>query len=315
MLQGLLGLLPIFLFYLNFRFHKHENRIVANGEVLSEGLLEKVVSCAHVSCIRVDHGGEYVRFYNSLILLQAIVDFSQSPRRVIEEPAGLRKKNLSLGECRVLFGHIFEQLDRFDEVLGRPGASDFRLGATVDEILLGKFHEEISVEFDVEVEVCCGCFGLLNVQVERCVKQSDGLNFVTFQAPFKLRLKEGVLRALALRLADLQQELELLRRVLVLLLLDPAVDHAIQGQEESFVALGGSLVRLVGSFVLALEAALVAHFRLIGSVLWLQDDRHVEKLECALEHFLLATTESCEDARNVVDQVRVTTLGCPERVL
>lgn len=118
-----------------------------------------------------------------------------------------------------------------------------------------------------------------------------------------------------MRLTDLQEEFELLRSVLILLLLDSAVDHAIQRQEESFVALGGSLVRLVGSFVLALETALVAHFCLIGSVLWLQDDRHIEKLERALKHFLLATAESCEDARNIVDQVRVTTLSCPERVL
>lgn len=92
-----------------------------------------------------------------------------------------------------MFGHILEQLDCFDEVLGRPSAGDFRLGAAVDEILLGKFHEEICVKFDVEVEVCCRCFGLLNVQVKRCIEQSDGLNFVTFQTPFKLSLKEGVL--------------------------------------------------------------------------------------------------------------------------
>ena len=76
-----------------------------------------------------------------------------------------------------------------------------------------------------------------------------------------------MLRALALRLADLEQELQLLRSVVVLLLLDAAVDHAIERQEEGLVTLGSPLVGLVRGFIFALEAPLVAHLRLVRRVL------------------------------------------------
>ena len=84
---------------------------------------------------------------------------------------------------------------------------DFGLGSAVYEILLGQFHEEVSVQLDVEVEIGRRGLGLLDVQVERRVKQADRLNLVAFLPPFKLGLKEGMLGAFALRLADLKQKL------------------------------------------------------------------------------------------------------------
>ena len=77
----------------------------------------------------------------------------------------------------------------------------------MDEILLGQFHEEVSVELDVEVKIGRRSLGLLDVQVERRVKQADRLDLVAFLPPFKLGLKEGMLGAFALRLTDLEQKL------------------------------------------------------------------------------------------------------------
>ena len=54
-------------------------------------------------------------------------------------------------------------------MLGRTGTRYFGFGPAMDEILLGKFHEEIGVKFDVEVEICGSCLGLLNVKVKRGV--------------------------------------------------------------------------------------------------------------------------------------------------
>ena len=77
----------------------------------------------------------------------------------------------------------------------------------MDEILLGQFHEEVSIELNVEVKIGRRSLGLLDVQVERRVKQADCLDLVAFLPPFKLGLKEGMLGAFALRLTDLKQKL------------------------------------------------------------------------------------------------------------
>ena len=112
----------------------------------------------------------------------------------------------------------------------------------MDEIFLSKLHQEVSIQLDVEVKVGHGGLGLLDVQVQGGVKETDSLNFVASEAPFKLGLKEGVFGALALRLANLEEELKLLRGIVILLLLDTAVDHAVEGQEECFIAGSGTLI-------------------------------------------------------------------------
>lgn len=84
-----------------------------------------------------------------------------------------------------------------------------------------------------------------------------------------------MLRALALRLADLKKELQLLGCIVILFLFDSAVNHAIQGQEESFITLGGPLVRLICRFIFSFETTLVAHFSLIRSIFWLQYNSHI----------------------------------------
>ena len=114
-----------------------------------------------------------------------------------------------------------------------------------------------------------------------------------------------------MRLADLEKEFKLLSCIIVLLLLDSAVDHAIKGQKESFIALGGPLVSLVRRFILALETALVAHLSLIRSIFRLQYDSHIKQLKRALEYLGFATAETCENARNVENEVRVATLSRP----
>ena len=91
------------------------------------------------------------------------------------------------------------------------------------------------------------------MEIERRVKKSDCFDFVSLQAPLKLCLKESmVIRAFTLRLANLKQEFKLLCRIIILLLLDPALDHTIKGQKLSLVIGASFLVRHVGSLMLAL---------------------------------------------------------------
>ena len=80
------------------------------------------------------------------------------------------------------------------------------------------------------------------MQVQGGVKETDSLNFVTSEAPLKLGLEESVFGAFALRLANLEKELELLCGIVVLLLLDTAVDHAIEGHQEGFIACSSTLI-------------------------------------------------------------------------
>ena len=72
-----------------------------------------------------------------------------------------------------------------------------------------------------------------------------------------------MLRALALSLANLKKELELLSCIIVLLLLGAAVDHTIQGLQVSFILLSSTLISHVGLLILSLKTTLVASFGLI----------------------------------------------------
>ena len=80
------------------------------------------------------------------------------------------------------------------------------------------------------------------MQVQGSVKETNSLNFVASEAPLKLCLEESVLGALALRLANLKEELELLCGIFVLLLLDAAVDHAVEGHQEGLITRGSPLI-------------------------------------------------------------------------
>ena len=51
-----------------------------------------------------------------------------------------------------------------------------------------------------------------------------------------------MLGALALRLANLKEELELLRGIFVLFLLDAAVDHAVERHQEGFITRCSALI-------------------------------------------------------------------------
>ena len=63
----------------------------------------------------------------------------------------------------------------------------------MDEVLLGKLHKEISVEFDIEIEIASGSFGLLNVEVKCSIEEPDCLCLVTFETPFNLGFKESMI--------------------------------------------------------------------------------------------------------------------------
>lgn len=89
-----------------------------------------------------------------------------------------------------MFGNVLEQFDCLDKVLGWASRGDLRLGATVDQVFLGQLHEEVGVQFNVEVEISHGRLCLLNVQVQRGVQQADCFHFVALKTPLKLCLKE-----------------------------------------------------------------------------------------------------------------------------
>lgn len=72
-----------------------------------------------------------------------------------------------------------------------------------------------------------------------------------------------MLRALTLSLANLEEEFELLGGIIILLLLDAAVDHTIERLQVRLVLLGSALVSLVGLLVFSLKATLVACFGLV----------------------------------------------------
>ena len=198
MLQSLLGFLPILLLNLDFRFHEHEDGVITDAEVLSKCLFEEVVSRTHVACIAIDDGCEDVCLNNRGVLVQAVIDLTEGPRCIIKEPSGLGKKDLCLSEGRVLLCHILEELDGLDKVFGWASRCHLGFGAAMDEIFLSKLHQEVSIQLDVEVEVGHGGLGLLDVQVQGGVKETDSLNFVASEAPFKLGFEEGVFGALAL---------------------------------------------------------------------------------------------------------------------
>ena len=67
----------------------------------------------------IDKSCQNVGFNNSAILLKTIVDFSEGTRSIVEEPASLGKKDLSLSQACILFSHILEELDSFNEMLWR----------------------------------------------------------------------------------------------------------------------------------------------------------------------------------------------------
>ena len=69
-----------------------------------------------------------------------------------------------------------------------------------------------------------------------------------------------------MRLANFEEELKLLSGIIVLLLLDTAVDHAVKGHKEGFVALSSPLIRLICCFILALKTVLIADLRLVTCI-------------------------------------------------
>ena len=112
-----------------------------------------------------------------------------------------------------------------------------------------------------------------------------------------------MVRAFSLRLTNLKQEFKLLGSIIVLFLLDAAVDHAVERLQEGLVVLGGPLVRLVGCLILSLQAALIPRLSLVTCVLWLQYDGHVKELKCLGKNLLLAAAETGEDARYIENEI------------
>lgn len=100
----------------------------------------------------------------------------------------------------------------------------------MDQILLGKLHQEVSIQFDVELEVALRTLCLLNVQVKRGVEMGNCPNFVGFDSPLNDCLKVAKLRVFLLVCQIFLDKLELLDGIIVHFLLDPTEDHSVEGQ-------------------------------------------------------------------------------------
>ena len=96
MLQCLLSLIPVLLFDLDFRLHQHEYWILSYREILGKSLLEILVCGFVLTCLAIDKRCENMGLDNSAVFLQTVIDLSQSPWGVIEEPSGLGKQYLCL---------------------------------------------------------------------------------------------------------------------------------------------------------------------------------------------------------------------------
>lgn len=64
----------------------------------------------------------------------------------------------------------------------------YRFRPAVDKIFLGKFHKEVGVQLNVELEVSRGLLGGSDVEIQSLVKDFDGLLSVTTFTP----LEEGL---------------------------------------------------------------------------------------------------------------------------
>jgi len=141
------------------------------------------------------------------------------------------------------------------------------------------------------------------MQIKRCIQKADRLHLVTFETPLKLSFEEGVLRTLALCFTNLEKELKLLGRVIILLLFNTTIDHTIQWLQVGFILLGGSLICLVRLFIFAFKAPLVASFCLVACIFRLQYDCHVQELQRLGENLTLTAAKTGEKARNIENEV------------
>jgi hypothetical protein len=105
----------------------------------------------------------------------------------------------------------------------------------MDQILLGQLQQKICAELDIKVNVACRGFGLRDVQIQGLVKQFDGLFFVLPVSPADDCFQICVIGCFNFRITNFNQKLQLLACIFQLILLDFAVNHAIQW----------SLIRLV----------------------------------------------------------------------
>ena len=118
---------------------------------MRESLLEILICGFVLACFTIDECCENVGLNYCSILLKTVIDLSECAWSIIEEPASLSEQHLSLSQACILFRDIFKKLDGFDEVLWGTSRGDLWLCTAMDEVLLGKLHEEISVELDIEI--------------------------------------------------------------------------------------------------------------------------------------------------------------------
>ena len=106
-----------------------------------------------------------MRLNHRWVFLQAIVELSKCRIHVIGKPFGFSKEKLSIGEPTVLLGYILKELYSLNKVLGSSLAGWDGLAATMHEILLSQFHEEVGIKFDVELEISRGLLRRSDMQV------------------------------------------------------------------------------------------------------------------------------------------------------
>lgn len=140
----------------------------------------------------------------------------------------------------------------------------------MNQILLSQFHEEVRIEFDIEVDISSSILGLRDMEIECLIQESYALVSVCLLPPLDDCLEEHVLGRLPHGIANLTQELQLLFGVFQHFLLYAAVNHSVEGSHVGLIVASCFLVNCVSTRVVSLQCFLVANFSMETRVFRLQ---------------------------------------------
>lgn len=116
------------------------------------------------------------------------------------------------------------------------------------------------------------------MQIQGIVKQRNSAGFIASDTPFKHGFEKAVIRDLLSAPKVFCYKLKLLERVIVLLLADAAVNHAVKGLVEITIKLGSLKVETVGVGKVTLDSFLETNFSEVLCVVRMDHDCVVEQL-------------------------------------
>jgi hypothetical protein len=116
------------------------------------------------------------------------------------------------------------------------------------------------------------------VQIQGIVKQRNSAGFIASDTPFKHGFEKAVIGDLLSAPKVFCYKLKLLERIIVLLLADAAVNHAVKGLVEITIKLGSLKVETVGVGKVTLDSFLETNFSEVLCVVRMDHDCVVEQL-------------------------------------